>query len=726
MGWFDEQVRMRLENDRDALQDSYAGLASVLTGRRRRHAVRVKAEDALEEVCSFYRVQPAEIPRSIDDLNERIEFALRPAGVLRRRVRLEGTWWKDGVGPLLCETQEGEVAALIPRAAGGYRFMNRQTGRYEKVTGVTCRAFKEEAICFYRPLPQRQLTPKDLVLHLFRALSPFDWLGIAGASLFAVLLGMLTPLVNQILFAHILPAGDGALVLSVALLLLGAAVSIFLMDVTRSLIKSRFQTKMDVALECAVIGRVINLPAGFFKARSAGELSERIHHLSKLCELICEAGLGIALPALFSLVYLGQIAGLSPALALPAALVLFVQLGMAAVAMALRTRLIHRQMEAQRKVGGVVFALYSGIQKIKLCGSEKRAFANWATLYGEQARFVYNPPLFLKVETALSTVIALAGMVLLYLSAARSGVTPAQYMAFSAAYGLLSGAALRLTGAAGILSFVAPILESAKPILEAAPETAESKRPLDGISGGIELNNVSFRYDENGPPILNDVSLKIRKGQYVAIVGKTGCGKSTLLRLLLGFEKPQTGAIYYDNADIQTVDLKSLRRNIGVVLQNGRLFTGDIYSNITISAPWLTMDEAWEAARLAGMEEDIRNMPMGMRTVLSEGSGGISGGQRQRLMIARAIAPKPRVLMMDEATSALDNLTQKQVSDALGAIKSTRVVIAHRLSTIRQCDRILVLEGGRIVEDGSYEELCAQNGFFADLVRRQQIDAETA
>jgi len=726
MGWFDEQVRTRLENDRYALQDSYEGLASVLTGRKRRYAAQAKAEDALEEICSCYRVQQAKIPSSIQDLNEQIEYALRPAGVLRRRVRLEGAWWKDGVGPLLCETQDGAVAALIPRASGGYRFTNRQTGRYEKVTRESQRIFKEEAICFYRPLPQRPLTLRDLVLHLLRALSPYDWLGIAGASLFSVLLGMLTPLVNQILFADILPARDGSLVMSVALLLLGASVSIFLMDITRSLIKSRFQTKLDVALDSAVIGRVINLPAGFFKARSAGELSERIHHLSKLCELICEAGLGIALPSLFSLAYLGQIAGLSPALAAPAALVLLVQLGVAAAAMALRTRLIRRQMESQRKVGGIVFALFSGIQKIKLCGSEKRAFANWAALYGKQARFIYNPPLFLKVEAALSAVIALAGTALLYLSAAKSGVTPAQYMAFSAAYGLLSGAALRLTGAAGILSFIAPILESAKPILEAAPETTENKRSLESISGGIELNNVSFRYDENGPLILNDVSLKIRKGQYVAIVGRTGCGKSTLLRLLLGFEKPQTGAIYYDNADIQTVDLKSLRRNIGVVLQNGRLFTGDIYSNITISAPWLTMDEAWEAARLAGMEEDIRNMPMGMRTVLSEGSGGISGGQRQRLMIARAIAPKPRVLMMDEATSALDNLTQKQVSDALGAIKSTRVVIAHRLSTIRQCDRILVLEGGRIIEDGSYEELCAQNGFFADLVRRQQIDAETA
>ena len=726
MGWFDEQVRLRLENDRGALQDSYAGLASVLTGRRRRNAARPNAEDALEEICSYFRMKPAEIPESIQDLNERIEFALRPAGVLRRRVRLEETWWKDGIGPLLCETQSGEVAALIPRASGGYRFMNRQTGRYEKVTRDSQREFKEEAVCFYRPLPQRPLTPKDLILHLLRALSPFDWLGIAGASLLSVLLGMLTPLVNQILFAHILPAGDGALVLSVAFLLLGAAVSIFLLDVTRALIKSRFQTKLDVALECAVIGRVINLPAGFFKARSAGELSERIYHLSQLCKLICEAGLGIGLPALFSLGYLGQIAGLSPTLALPAALILAVQLGVATIAMLLRTRLVRRQMEAQRKVSGIVFSLFSGIQKIKLCGSEKRAFVNWAALYGEQARFVYNPPLFLKVETALSAVIALAGTAFLYLCAAQSGVTPAQYMAFNAAYGLMSGAVLRLTAAAGILSFVAPILESTKPILESQPETAENKRSMSNISGGIELNNVSFRYDESGPLILNDVSLKIRKGQYVAIVGRTGCGKSTLLRLLLGFEKPQTGAIYYDNTDIQTVDLKSLRRNIGVVLQNGRLFTGDIYSNITISAPWLSMDEAWEAARLAGIEEDIRNMPMGMRTVLSEGSGGVSGGQRQRLMIARAIAPKPRVLMMDEATSALDNLTQKQVSDALGAIKSTRVVIAHRLSTIRQCDRILVLEGGRIVEDGSYKELCAQNGFFADLVRRQQIDAETA
>ena len=224
------------------------------------------------------------------------------------------------------------------------------------------------------------------------------------------------------------------------------------------------------------------------------------------------------------------------------------------------------------------------------------------------------------------------------------------------------------------------------------------------------------------PPVLDNLSLKIRSGQYVAIVGKTGCGKSTLMRVMLGFETPQKGAVYYDGRDLKKLDLKSLRRHIGAVIQNGKLFMGDIYSNITISAPWLTLDEAWEAAELAGMAEDIRNMPMGMHTIISEGQGGISGGQRQRILIARAIAPKPKLLMFDEATSALDNLTQKQVSDALDRMKCTRIVIAHRLSTIRQCDRIIVLDSGKIIEDGSYEELIQKNGFFAELVSRQRLD----
>ena len=223
------------------------------------------------------------------------------------------------------------------------------------------------------------------------------------------------------------------------------------------------------------------------------------------------------------------------------------------------------------------------------------------------------------------------------------------------------------------------------------------------------------------PYVVDGLSLKIKAGEYIAIVGKTGCGKSTLVRLLLGFEKPERGAIYYDGKDITGIDLQSLRRKIGTVTQDGQLFQGDIYSNITVSAPELSLDEAWEAAEIAGIADDIREMPMQMQTIIAEGQGGISGGQKQRLMIARAIAPKPKILIFDEATSALDNKTQKQVSDALDRLKCTRIVIAHRLSTIKNCDRILLLEDGKVKESGTFDELIALDGAFAELVKRQRL-----
>ncbi|MDO5701901.1 MAG: ATP-binding cassette domain-containing protein, partial [Lachnospiraceae bacterium] len=271
---------------------------------------------------------------------------------------------------------------------------------------------------------------------------------------------------------------------------------------------------------------------------------------------------------------------------------------------------------------------------------------------------------------------------------------------------------------------IRPLLHMAGPLLEAVPEVSEDREILTSVSGGIELNQVSFRYTKNMPYVIDGMSLKIKPGEYVAIVGKTGCGKSTLMRLLLGFEKPERGAVYFDGKDITGVDLQSLRRQIGTVTQNGSLFQGSIYSNIAISAPGLPIKEAWEAAEIAGMAEDIRNMPMGMFTMISEGQGGVSGGQKQRLMIARAIAPKPKILMFDEATSALDNMTQKQVSESLDTLKCTRIIIAHRLSTIRHCDRILMLEGGKIVEEGSYDELIALGGRFADMVERQRLDID--
>jgi ABC-type bacteriocin/lantibiotic exporter with double-glycine peptidase domain len=315
----------------------------------------------------------------------------------------------------------------------------------------------------------------------------------------------------------------------------------------------------------------------------------------------------------------------------------------------------------------------------------------------------------------------MGGSLVLYYIAGASRITPADYMAFNVAYGAVSGAIMALGGIAMTVASIKPLLEMVQPILDTVPENSENKRILTTLSGNVEVNHLSFRYDKDGPAILDDVSFKIRPGEYVAIVGKTGCGKSTLMRLLLGFEKPETGAVYYDGHDLETLDLRSVRQCIGVDLQNGKLFSGDIFSNIIITAPWKTLDDAWEAARIAGLEEDIKAMPMGMHTMLSEGGGGVSGGQRQRLLIARAVVSKPKILYFDEATSALDNITQKQVSDSIDGLKCTRLVIAHRLSTIRHCDRIIVLDGGKIVEEGNYHTLMAKQGVFFDLVKRQTI-----
>ena len=469
--------------------------------------------------------------------------------------------------------------------------------------------------------------------------------------------------------------------------------------------------------------RVMSLPADFFKTYSAGELSSRTSQVGALCRMLVSTVLSAGLTSVFSLIYISQIFAYAPTLVVPALIIILVTVVFSVVSSLVQMKLSTQQMELSGKESGMTYSLITGIQKIRLAGAEKRAFARWGNLYARSASLEYGPPLFIELNSVISLAISLTGTLVMYSLSVKSGISVADYYAFDTAYGMVSGAFMSLAGIALTAAQIKPVLTMVKPFFDAVPEVSDGKQVLTRLSGGIELNNVSFGYSETMPPVIDNLSLKIRPGQYVAIVGKTGCGKSTLMRLLLGFEHPKKGAIYYDGRDLEKIELRSLRRRIGVVMQNGKLFQGDIYSNIVISAPWLSRQDAWDAAELAGIADDIRSMPMGMDTMISEGAGGISGGQRQRLMIARAIAPKPKILMFDEATSALDNLTQKKISQSLDSLKCTRIVIAHRLSTIRQCDRIIVLDQGKIIEDGRYQELIEKNGFFAELVARQRLDS---
>lgn len=726
MGWFDEQIRERKQYDDEAFSEAFANMASAVMGKRISAAVsddRRAAKDAIDDILKHYHIKSREIPDSISDVNEQLEYLLRPYGIMRRTVRLEDGWYRDAIGAMLGFFREsGKAVALIPGGLSGYTYFDPETGRRKRIDRKNQHLFGEEAIVFYKPFPLKKLSLSALAGYIVRTLSASDYVMIALATLALSLLGMLSPMISQLLFARVLPSGSVRLLAAMAVFSVCVSVSVLLVTAVKDMIQARIETKLSISVDAASMMRIMSLPADFFKPYSAGELAERASQIGVLCKMLAATVLSTGFTSLFSLIYISQIFAYAPALVVPALVIILVTVVFSLLSTFVQMKVSSRQMELSGKESGMTYALISGIQKIRLAGAEKRAFARWGNLYTESARLTYDPPAFLKLNAVISLAISLTGTIVMYYMAVQSGISVADYYAFDTAYGMVSGAFMSLAGMALSAAQIKPILAIVKPFFEALPEISDGKQVLTRLSGGIELSHVSFRYNDTMPLVIDDLSLKIRPGQYMAIVGKTGCGKSTLLRLLLGFEKPQKGAVYYDGKDLEKIDLRSLRRRIGVVMQNGRLFQGDIYSNIVISAPWLTQQDAWEAAELSGIADDIRNMPMGMSTMISEGSGGISGGQKQRLMIARAIAPKPKILMFDEATSALDNITQKKVSDSLEQLKCTRIVIAHRLSTIRQCDRIIVLDRGRIIEDGTYDELIAADGFFAELVARQRLD----
>lgn len=726
MGWFDEQIKQRKKTDEELFSDAFAGIANAVRGSRIMTAYEndeSRAQEAITEILGYYHIKPKDVPDSVKGLNDRLEYLLRPNGIMHRTIILEKGWYKDGIGAVLgTRKDDGSVVAFLPKGLSGYVYFDAPSGKWVKLSKKNEALFDEEGICFYKPFPLKKLTLPLLMQYAAETLSPADIVLVLLSALASSAIGLLGPKLNNLLMGTVVNSRNYQLLIGITIFMISVSISTMLIGAIKSLLMARLETKMSLSVEAATMMRVLSLPADFFKQHSAGDLSSRSQYIQMLCSMLVSTVLSTGLTSIFSLMYVAQIFAYAPALVVPALSIVFATLIFSVITIFYQMKFTKKKMELSAQESGMSYSMITGIQKIKLSGAEKRMFSRWSRLYAEQLAVTYNPPMFLRANRAFGAIISMGGMILMYYMAVQSNVSVADYYAFNTAYGMVSGAFASLAGITATIAQFKPTIEMAKPIMDTVPEVSEGKLVVERLSGGIELNNVSFRYNESMPNVVDNLSLKIRPGQYVAIVGSTGCGKSTLLRIMLGFEKPQKGAVYYDGKDLNAIDLKSLRRKIGVVMQHGKLFQGDIYSNITISAPQLHMDEAWAAAEMAGIAEDIRKMPMGMHTIISEGSGGISGGQRQRLMIARAIAPKPKILMFDEATSALDNLTQKIVSDSLDKLKCTRIVIAHRLSTIKQCDRIIYLEKGKIVEDGTYDELIALNGKFAELVERQRLD----
>lgn len=721
MAVYINQIKRRRELEQAQLSEALDRGAQRLGFRRKKRVVPQDDQSALRQILDALEVKDYELDE--DDMitpEELLTGILRPRGIMMRRIRLTGTWWRECVGPLLGYTKDGHLAALTPTSTGlGYKYKDqegfiRTLGRQEMEDHL-----KPTAIIFTKPLPLRALKIKDLVNFAWSLVSGPNALLLTAAALVVVLLGMFTPMANKLIFDTVIPTGDAIDLLPITGLLVGATVGTMLFTLTRNLYITRVQHIVDLHTHNAIMARTFLLSPTFFSKHASGELTAKISNLSTLCNMINETIIGAGLSAVLSLVYFMQLWVYGRSLLLPA----FIILSCLTVVLWLNyKRTVHIQCTYTQKaaqLSGLEYNMLAGIQKIKLTGSENRAFTRWLDYYTDQARPLYNPAFIGRLYKALTALLGIGGTAIIFWSTLSNDVSPSDYIAFSSAFGMMTAAMAQMNQIMPSVARIKPLLESVRPILEAVPEMEQKAPQVEDLLGSIEVSGLSFRYQEDSPLVLDDLSLKIESGEYVGIVGKSGSGKTTLMRLLLGFEQPLNGGIYYDNYDLSKVDKTSLRRKIGCCLQSGSLFTGDLFQNITITAPWATHKDVWDALRMACLDEDVRRMPMGLHTIVSEGGGEFSGGQKQRILIARALISKPQIIFFDEATSALDNISQKQVSENLDTLHCTRVVIAQRLSTIRHCDRIIVLNKGMIAEQGTYEELMEKKGLFYEMSLRQ-------
>jgi NHLM bacteriocin system ABC transporter ATP-binding protein len=661
---------------------------------------------------------------------ERVNAIATASNFRTRMVALRDDWYYQDQGPLLCqlESTKGSVA-LLPTSARSYDLIDPATGTRTKVDAEVSATLVPFAYTFYRPLPDGLMSAGRLAKFGILGLKKdFRMLLLTAAAV--GLFGTVTPMITGKIFDSAIPQADRATLFAFGLALIGSAIATSMFKLVQGVASMRVQSKMEYSLQAALWDRLLMLPTNFFRKYSAGDLADRAGGVDAIQQLISGAGVASVLGSLSGIFFVVQM--LSYNFHLAGLAILLTMLYVSVNTLANYMQLRHQRVEIQLRgrIGGLVLNLITGVTKLRICGAEDHAFRVWAQQFATQRRVSFKIGTIQSMATTFGAVFPVLSSIALFMlmmneqeTAAETGqvaLTTGEFIAFTAAYAAFLAAMQALGDASLNLLRIVPIYERLKPLVTTTPEIDGSKMFPGKMKGEIELSHINFRYHEDGPWILRDISLKIRPGEMIAFVGGSGSGKSTLMRLMLGFEQPSSGALFYDGQDLAALDLRMVRQQMGVVLQVSRVMPTEMYRNIT-GATSRTIDDAWRAAEMAGLADDIRAMPMGMHTYVSEGGGTLSGGQRQRLLIARALVNRPKIIFFDEATSALDNRAQAVVTESMDRLDSTRIVIAHRLTTIQNADKICYLDQGKLAEIGTYQELMAKDGLFAALARRQMV-----
>jgi ABC-type bacteriocin/lantibiotic exporter with double-glycine peptidase domain len=654
--------------------------------------------------------QNVELPSDLEQIEELFE----KYNIFFRHITLSDRWWSRCTGRVLGFMNDDETPVLLIPGFTDYTFIHPKTSE-NMTASKSAHLLKKEAVIACLPFSDGELTAKDILRYALSRLCKYDLIYTIGACVSVILLTMFTPYVCKLIFSEVIPSGDATLLVPIVTLLVSAAFGLVMVQIARNLVVVRIKDKVEYALQTALMSRLLLLPASFAKQFSPGDLSNRLLSLSRISSNLTADFLSAMLTFLFSAIMFVQFFIYGGPLFYTGIIVISIVIGAIALDAYYTNKVQENVNASSSKLIGMMFALFSGIQKIKTSGAEFRAFHQWAKAYEPTEMYASRQPLAASYMTAFSYCLRFLPMIVTMGAAWYYGLGLSDYIAYCAVLGLVCNAVIQLQRIAKLVARLLPETELCRPIVAAQLEVKAGFEVIRDISGQIEIRGLKFRYADDMPLLFDGLNLKINSGDYVALVGNSGCGKSTLMRLMMGLEKPLAGSIFYDQFDISDVNLRSLRQYcIGVCMQDGQLIEGTIRDNIIFNDPQLTNDDAWEAARLAALDGDIRQFPLGMDTPITVDGKGVSGGQRQRILIARALARKPKVLFLDEATSALDNISQHIVVENLAKLKCTRIVIAHRLSTIRQCNRIIVLKDGRVAGDGNFKELQAR-GYFSDF-----------
>jgi NHLM bacteriocin system ABC transporter ATP-binding protein len=706
-------------------------LSSVIV-RRRKAGFTTDGSDPLLDACRITAqaigtsiVAPLNRTPSRQGLEDVADIA-RASHVRARRVLLRAEWWGRDSGPLVAwHGTEREPVALIPVTSRRYVMVGPRDGVSRRVDAALAAGIAPEAMMLYAPLPALSGSLSGLAAFCFRH-SSTDIARVILTTVAMGALGLATPLITEVLVDSVIPRTELNQLMYCAAALAMVAVGIAGFKVVQSAAILRLEGTLDRILQAGVVDRILRLPVAFFRQFAAGDLTDRALGVEAIRRISTAHAVQGLLSGVFALFSFGLMFYLDARLAFVALGLTSVRVLVVALTGVARLRRERRHFDLDGKAQGLVLQLLTGVGKLRVASATSRALAVWARKFAEQKdQFVASQRAanwLNAFEAAFPTLTLLAIFAAAWHGDGKLALDTGEFLAFFVAFGQSSEALGQLAAAISAMIIAIPRIDRLRPLVATPLEIAGTRNPPGDLIGAIELGQVTFRYSPEGPPILDKLTMQVGPGEYVALVGPSGSGKSTIFRLLLGFEKPDSGTIFFDGKAIDALDMAAVRRQFGVVVQNGKLATGSLYENICAGAT-LPLERAWEAARLAGLDRDIEAMPMGMHTVISEGTNTLSGGQCQRLMIARALVHHPRILLFDEATSALDNRTQAIVSASLAKLNVTRIVIAQRLSTVRDADRIVVLSGGKIVQSGTFTELAAAPGLFAEFAKRQLLQS---